>query len=134
MQITITLGELSEVVSSLNNFVKIPLPAKYAYRFQKVAKQLQAEWNDLRKQHDNLVRKYGKENEDGTLIQVTPENGPQYLKERNELMAETLTIEFEPMPISLLEDGKMSIQDMAWLDRFFLDDSPPTVSEEHKSG
>lgn len=132
MQIKVTLGELSEVVGSLNSFVKIPLPAKYAYRFQKVAKFLQSEWNDLKQHHDDLVRKYGKMNDDGTSIQVTPENIAEYVKDRNDLLGETITIDFEPMPVSLLEDGKMSIQDMAWLDRFFVDDVTPQVAEIEK--
>jgi hypothetical protein len=122
MQVKITLEELLEIHQSLSTFITIPLPAKYSYRFQKVAKILQSEWNDFKKNHDNLIRKYGKPNAENTQIQVTPENLANYAKERNEMMSKVISFDFEPIPISLVADSKLSVQDMAALEKFFVDD------------
>jgi len=121
MKIEVTLAELNSVVESLNNLVKVPMPAKYAFRFGKVAKQLQSELADLRTHRNALYTKHGETQEDGN-IQVKPENLQNFYKEVEDLLSEKIDLSFEPMPISLLNDSTVTIADMAWLDKFFVDD------------
>lgn len=124
MQINVNCAELADTVSALRNFVKIPLPARYAYRFQSVARVLDGKWNNIRESHDQLVRKYGKPSEDGKSIVVTSENVEVYSKERDDLLSGTMEIDFEPIPLSALGNAQVSIQEMSWLRVFFYDDDP----------
>lgn len=127
MRIEIRLDELPEIVSSLNNFVKVPIPAKYAYRLQKIVRTLRGELEDLKKHHEDLVRKYGTESEDRKSIHVDPENIPAYSQEAKELFSETTAVDFEKMPLSLIGGGLISTHDMNWLERFFDDDLSPVI-------
>jgi len=129
MEIVVTIAELSEVVNSLNNLVKIPISAKYAYRFQKVAKILQFELQEVKKQSEDLVRRLGEPTEDGSQIRVKEENMKKFSEERNALFLETITVNFDPMPISDFSE-KITITDMAWLEKFFVDDTDTLADRE----
>lgn len=128
MQIEVTLAELNNVVDSLNNFIEIKIPAKYAFRFGRIAKNLQTELASLKEHRNDLYRKHGEEKSDGTL-QIPESNMQEFYKEVEELLSEKIMVDFEPMPISLLGDSNVSIATMAWLENFFIDDLD-SVAEE----
>jgi len=130
MKIEITLGQLNNVLTSLNGLVKVPLPAKYAYRFGKTAKQLQEELATLRENRDNLIRQFGEPNQEKQNIEVPTEKMEAYIEQYNSLMGEKIEIEFEPMPLSLFGETNVTAADMAWLDEFFVDDLEESESKE----
>lgn len=127
MQLTITLRELSPIVHSLNNFVQVPIPAKYSWRLSKVMKRLQSEVEEFNKSRAALFEKYGEEIDadnvgiEGKQLRIKEENMDVFYSEFNELLSESITISFNPIPISLIESS-MTIADMANLSVFFEDD------------
>ena len=134
MQIEVTLAELNSVVEGLNKLVETPMPAKYAFRFGKVAKQLQGELQELQQQRNELYKKYGEQQENGSLT-IPPAKVNDFYGEVEELLKESVNVNFEPMPLSAIGDSEVSIATMAWLDKFFVDDLNPDepaaeVSEE----
>jgi len=121
MQIEVTLAELNNVVESLNNLVKVPMPAKYAFRFGRIAKAFQKELIELKEHRNEIYRKYGTEKEDGT-IEVDKSKLKEFYEEVEGLLSEIIKVDFDPMPLSLLENSNVTIADMAWLENFFIDD------------
>lgn len=140
MNLEITLRELSAIIASLNNFVQVPIPAKYSWRLGRVMKSLQSEVDSFSDHRAKLFRKYGEEvkpeteeqKAQGTQFKIKPEHMEKFTKELNDLLSEIIEIEFDQIPISLIEDSKMTIADMVNLDLFFLDDEERGVREVKK--
>lgn len=139
MELNITLRELSPIIQSLNSFVQVPIPAKYSWRLSKVMKHLQGEVDSFNQHRNDLFEKYGEEvdNPDlpegmpgGKSYKIKPEHVETFQSELNELLSETISIEFDPIPISLVADSPMSIADISNLSVFFLDDAPETTVSE----
>lgn len=145
MKLTVTLRELTPIIQSLNNFVQVPIPARYSWRLGKVMKKLQAEIEEFNASKNELFRKYGEEVQipsqapgmpAGRQMRIREEHMTQFTSELDELLSESVTINFDPIPISLVENSEMSIADMANLEAFFEDDSASSsdnseeVSEE----
>ena len=134
MKLTITLRELSPIIQSLNNFVQVPLPAKYSWRLGKVMKKLQSEVDEFNKSRTVLFEKYGEEIDEENQVKTPPGSSPGkqfrikeenmeiFTKELEDLLLESLTINFDPIPLSLVEESSMTIADMANLEVFFVDD------------
>jgi len=131
MYIEVTLAELNNVVDSLNNIIKLQIPAKYAYRFGKIAKKLQSELIELKEHRNELYRRFGEDQEDGT-IQIKKENMEDFQKEVESLLSEKIKLDFDPMPISLFGECNVSSADMAWLENFFVDDEGDSTTAEEK--
>jgi len=140
MNLDITLKELSAIISSLNSFVQVPIPAKYSWRLGRVMKKLQVEVESFTDQRSKLFEKYGEEVESeseekkmqGVQFKIKAEHMDVFTKELNDLLQETIEIEFDPIPISLIEDSNMTIADMVNLDVFFFDDEVKEVKEVKK--
>lgn len=141
MQLTITLRELSPIIQSLNSFVQVPLPAKYSWRLGKVMKKLQAEVDEFTKSRTALFEKYGEQIEEenranlppgaspGKQFKIKEENMEVFGQELEELLSESITISFDPIPLSLVEGSSMTIADMANLEVFFEDDEHPAETD-----
>lgn len=130
MQLTITLRELSPIIHSLNNFVQVPIPAKYSWRLGKVMKRLQSEVEEFNKSRTALFQKYGEEidpsdtdssQSEGRQLRIKEEHMEVFSSELNDLLSESITFTFSPIPVSLIESS-MTIADMANLEMFFEDD------------
>lgn len=140
MNLEITLRELSAIIASLNSFVQVPIPAKYSWRLGRVMKKLQAEVDSFTDHRAKLFQKYGEEikpeteeqKAQGTQFKIKPEHMEKFTKELNDLLSEVIEIEFDQIPISLIEDSKMTIADMVNLDLFFLDDEIKEIREVKK--
>ena len=133
MNLSITLRELSPIIQSLNTFVQVPIPAKYSWRLSKVMEHLQSEVDGFNQHRNELFEKYGEEVDNADTppgmpgaksYKIKPEHVDDFQKELNELLYETVSINFEPIPVSLVAESEMSIADITNLSVFFLDDSP----------
>lgn len=138
MNLEITLKEISPIISSLNNFVQVPIPAKYSWRLSKVMKNLQSEVESFGDHRAKLFEKYGEEfyqedNAKGKQFKIKEENFDIFTKELNELLSEKIKISFDPIPISLIENSNMTIADMVNLEMFFLDDEVEEVKNVSKN-
>lgn len=152
MKTKVTLRELSPIVQSLNNFVQIPMPAKYSWRLSRVMKKLQSEIEDFQKSRLELVKQFGEvvdeddnpvEGADVTMpnarVRIKQDQLEQFTTELEDLLNETIELSFQPIPLSLVMESNMTIADMANLEIFFEDDidfdedavEPEDVTEVH---
>jgi len=125
MNVELTYRELAEMSTALNNFVSnAKIPAKYAFRFSKVAKHIQSELSNLNDQKEKLIVKYGKEvdTEQGKSIQVTPENSESFMEEWNGILDEKTSLDFVEIPLSGIGETVLTVAEMTVLDMFFVDD------------
>lgn len=133
MQKEVSLRDLSPMIGSLNTFVQMPLPVKYSFRLSKVMKVLQDELQQFETAKQDLFKKLGEPaesdsdnqqpNMQGTQYKIKPENIDQFQTEMQQLLEEEITLEFNPIPLSVVEETNMTIADMVNLEIFFEDDS-----------
>ena len=117
----ISLREVVDMKQSLESLLKLSLPAKVSFRLGKVFRQIQQEQRDFEGQRENLIRKYGSENKDKNEVRVLNENIDSFMKEVNSLLEEKISINYEPMSISDLNNVSISVEDMSVLSLFFKD-------------
>ncbi len=121
--IKLTLKDIVPMVNSLNIVMSLPLPAKDSYRLGIAAKMIQEKLIVYEKARYNLVTKYGEKVESENVIRVKVENIDSFNKEIEELLAESIEINMNPIPIDKLEDNKINAIDMANLSPFFCESS-----------
>lgn len=121
--IKLTLKDIVPMVNSLNTVMSLPLPAKDSYRLGIAAKMIQEKLIVYEKARYNLVTKYGEKVESENVIRVKVENIDSFNKEIEELLAESVEINMNPIPIDKLEDSKINAIDMANLSPFFCESS-----------
>ena len=121
--IKLTLKDIVPMVNSLNIVMSLPLPAKDSYRLGIAAKMIQEKLIVYEKARYNLVTKYGEKVESENVIRVKVENIDSFNKEIEELLAESIEINMNPIPIDKLEDNKIYAIDMANLSPFFCESS-----------
>lgn len=105
----ITLGALQVVMPSLNKIFNANLPAKIAYKISKALNMLNKELKEIEELRIGLVKKYGKENGEGTF-QVIPENMQAFATEFQDLL--NIPVEgLVPVPIDfdILENAKVEL-------------------------
>lgn len=86
-------------------FVKImngQINFKLAYRLTKIMKKIEGELAAAQSGIKVLFEKYGEKDDKGGT-QIKPENLEVFQKESAELMEQEVKIDFEPIPISILE-------------------------------
>ena len=100
----IKLGELKSIEESLKKLITMSLPIRIAYNLSKTLKKVSDELALFEEQKNNLIRKYGSEDEEKKVIEVKdPEKMVNFAKEINELLGVEMDLEFTPIDISLLE-------------------------------
>jgi len=116
----IKLGELKSIEESLKKLITMSLPIRIAYNLSKTLKKVSDELALFEEQKNNLIRKYGSEDEEKKVIEVKdPEKMVNFAKEINELLGVEMDLEFTPIDISLLEGKELSAADMINLNMFF---------------
>lgn len=119
--IKLTLREIAPMVNSLNAVMSLPLPARDSYRLGVAAKLIQERISIYEQARQNLVAKYGEKLEKEGIIRVKTENIDDFNKEIESLLQESVEVNMNPIPISLLGDSKVNAIDMANLSPFFSD-------------
>lgn len=127
--IKLTLREIAPMVNSLNAVMNLPLPARDSYRLGVAAKMIQERISVYEQARQNLVSKYGQKLEKEGIIRVKDENIEEFNKEIESLLQESVEVNMNPIPISLLGDSKVNPNDMANLSPFFSDNEEEEVAK-----
>lgn len=118
----ISLGEIFNSKESLQKLLEADLPIKIAFRLAKLAKTIEPELNNLEQQRVSLIKRLGTVSEGGN-IQVQADKIMEFNKEFNSLLTENVSINFEPIPLSLFgNDLKLSALDLSRIDIFIKND------------
>jgi hypothetical protein len=96
------LGVMKMVEPSVEKLLKEDLPIRISYRISKFHDNVIKELNRIENLRQQLVRRYGAEVEN--VIRVTEENMSEFNREYEELLNETIDIDFEPIPVKQIID------------------------------
>jgi len=113
--------KLSEILNSKDSIGKLlerELPIRISFRLTKLIKELDPELQIIEKHRIKLVEKYGKKNEENGNTEVSGDSVADFSKEFNTLLEEELDIDYEPIPISSLENISLSPFDVLRLEKF----------------
>jgi hypothetical protein len=122
--IKIKLGEIINIIESLNNILIKEIPIKTAYMLSKLAQKIEPELKNFQNSNNKLIEKYGQRDENNEIINnngIVPiilDKKEDYKKEIEELLNIEIDIDFEPMSIKSLGDIKIAPKDLFVLDRF----------------
>lgn len=112
------LGDLISSIESINEILKVSLPAKVAFRFALAVKKADSEIQAFNKTREEKIKEYGDVLEDGSS-KVKEENLPTFIKEVNAMLDQEVTIEgFIPMSIEEFGDAKIEprhLMNLDWL-------------------
>lgn len=122
--ISISLKQLVNSADALKNLSQRPLKARCAYTISKLLKATDAEITNFNEVRMNLIKKFGKKNEQGELdideqgnVHIPPEDLNKFNTETQELLdtiveinankiniSDVENIEFTPLEMNLLEE------------------------------
>jgi hypothetical protein len=110
-------------VSTLTRIFDCQLPIKTSLKIHKLNKILSEEFKIIEETRNELVKKYGEQLEDGASWKVKEENVDKFMGEFAELLKEETDINFEKIPVELLDNVKLSANELSLLENFIeLDD------------
>ena len=125
-KINIKLSALREISNSLSKLLTQDLPVKQAYRFSKLAKNVQTEMNEMNEHINTLIRKYGEPDGDGnTSVKSRIE---EYFTELNPMLNEEVELSFIPVDLNEVESLRLSPMDIINLESF-IDEKSETLLE-----
>lgn len=105
----ITLGQIYASFNLLNRIVDQQLPIRLAFRFTRLIRELNKEFQSLEKLRDELVRKYGEESADQEgSFRVSEDNREAFMTDFQDLLKEKVEIAWEL--ISIEDSGVASLQ------------------------
>jgi len=111
------LADVQRAQQAFQKVMNTDLPVRVAFRLSRMAKVIDDTFKDIEVQRSKLVEKYGAPTDKG--FTVKPENVAKFQEEFSELLTkESVTLEVEPIDLSLLEDIKLTPLDMVVLDPF----------------
>lgn len=108
---TVTLKDVVESSPILSELLKMELPIKTSYRISKLSKKIEAEVKDYLDKKNDLIRKYGKEDEKTKIPSISAqdtENMSLFNNDHGALLSIEIEFDFSPIPISEL--GKPDIE------------------------
>jgi len=112
----VKLGQIVNSVEALNKVAQQPMKAAVSFRVAKNLKQLSEELAVYEQSRGDLIRKYGKENEEDGSFAIKPDSKelPLFQKEMNELLSVDVDLNgFKKIKLTQLSKCELSPQDMA---------------------
>lgn len=92
----VTLGQIYASFNLLNRIVDQSLPIRLAFRFTRLIRELNTEFQALEKLRDELVKKYGEEVEGQEgAFKVAEDQREAFMKDFQDLLQETVEIAWE---------------------------------------
>ena len=123
--ISISLRQLVDSADSLRSLGQKPLKARSAYAVSKLLKATDIELANFNEVHMNLVKKFGRKNEQGQLdideqgnAHIAPEELDNYNKETQELLDTVVEINANKVRIEDIEDLEFTPSEMSVLGEF----------------
>ena len=118
----VTLSQVYTSFNLLSRIVDQKLPIRMAFRFTRLIRELNKEWTSLEKLRSGLIETHGEavEGQKGSFT-VPPENREAFFKEFQELLSETVQVEWDL--VSIEEPGlaslELSVKDLSVLGWLF---------------
>lgn len=111
------LKEIVSAVPALGKLTAANLRLKTAYELKKTADILQKEVDFFEQERRKIVEKYGTAQEDGAVL-IPAEQRAQADEEYARLLSMEVQPDFSRLQISVSEDAKLSVNDLAALAPF----------------
>lgn len=111
------LKEIVSAVPALGKLTAANLRLKTAYELKKTADILQKEVDFFEQERRKIVEKYGTVQEDGAVL-IPAEQRPEADEEYARLLSMEVQPDFSRLQISVSEDAKLSVNDLAALAPF----------------
>jgi len=141
----LTRMNILDAESAIATIDRTPLPTKVSYYLSKALNQMVTELKAISKKREELMNKYGEEkiptDKDGNLVKdakgnpvpatrnIPTEKTEEVNKEFEDFLAEKIELSIWELPLSMLEQVKLSPLQLRNLDVFIVDD---TNKEEKK--
>ena len=101
------------------------LPARTKYNLSKDGKKIFSELEEVAKQKNDLILKYGEKSKDNTMISINPSspNAQTFQLEYEDLLDVEIDLVTEPLDIELFmrDDCNLSAKDYIILDKFIVE-------------
>ncbi len=105
----VTLGQIYASFNLLNRVVDQQLPIRLAFRFTRLIRELNKEFQSLEKLRDELVKKYGEKVEDQEgSFRVSEDNREAFMTDFQDLLQEKVEVAWDL--ISIEDPGVDSLQ------------------------
>lgn len=116
----VKLSEVYNSIEPLNKLSEMQLPLTVSYKLVKIVKKLNDEIESIEKMRQKLIKKHGKEEENGAVT-VPEEKKQDFINEFTTLLNTKIKLDFEPISLQELKDLTMSVSDMGRLHFLFKD-------------
>ena len=93
----ITLGQLINARDAILELLEIPLPSKVAYQIIRFQKQIEPDTSAFDEARIKILTPYANEQGQVDLRKLPPADAVKVTAEINEIAAETIEVEFDPL-------------------------------------
>jgi hypothetical protein len=138
----VTLKNIVDAQESFTTLLKKNIPFRATYRLSKLIMELNKEMEAYEKVKGELFKKYGEEIEiEGQkMLEIKKDKMNIFMADNNDLLAEEITLAYEPMFIEDLvsikegkeEEDVISVKDMIALKMFFKSKEEIVVEDKSK--
>jgi hypothetical protein len=116
------LADVRAIEKSLAKLMNKDLPIKIAYRLGKLSKIVSEESVNIENGRVNLVKKYSNGADKNGNFEVDKNRIEDFKREFSELLMEVVEFDFDPIPLSYLEEMSLTPIDIIRLDNLIYDD------------
>jgi len=124
----IKLGQIESIVKSMEVITTKELPIQISYKFSKLMKQLQSEYEIFEATRISLVQRFAEKDAEGNIqsnndgmVNLAKDTLLQFNDEFRKLCEMEIEFSFEPISIEKLGDINIPAKDLYNLDLFFKD-------------
>ena len=118
--IELTIREMIESVSVLRGINDKKMPARTAYQFARIIREVENELRNFNVARDKALERYGKKDSAGKLIEdedgrveIYPEKQSDFNKEISDLMESKIKINCEPIELDDIADNEFTPNEIA---------------------
>jgi hypothetical protein len=113
-------SELQQSTNALMRIMTKPMQFKLAYRLTRTADKLQSAFKDLDKRRIVLVKEFGVKDEAKGTVSVPPDKIEVFQSAFDKVLAETIVIDIDPIPLDLLKEANIEISatDLVAIEKF----------------
>jgi len=126
----ILLKELVEAKEGLSKILGVSQDIKLSYRVRKIAGKVLSELKHIEEMRQDLVKKYGEEQEDGSYNVV--KNLDKFRIEWKSFLETEIELDVQIIPFECFESVKLSAFDIALLEKFI--EEPKLDKPKRKDG
>ena len=110
-----TVQQMIDSVSALRDINEKKMPAKTAYQFARIIREIERELKNFQEARNKLIERYGKKDESGKLIEdkdgnieIFPDKQEAFKKEADELMLSKIHVNCEQIELKDITENEFS--------------------------